>query len=72
MKTKEQIINDIKQAQTIDGMNSMGISESFYNPYYLLKEFMEESKPFEQLEQFSERELNLLLDLAKCASDVFY
>ena len=38
MKTKEQIINDIKQAQSIDGMNSMGISESFYNPYYLLKE----------------------------------
>ena len=72
MKTKEQIINDIKQAQSTDGMNSMGISESFYNPYFLLKYFMEESKTFEQLEQFSERELNLLLDLAKYAGDIFY
>ena len=68
MKTKEQIINDIKQAKWQKGRNSMGISESFYDPYFLLKEF----RPLEELEQLSEKELNLLLDLANFASDTFY
>jgi len=68
MKVKEQIINDIKQAKWQKGRNSMGISESFYDPYYLLKEF----KTLEELEQLSEKELNLLLDFANFASDTFY
>lgn len=47
--------------------NSMGVSESFYNPYYLT------GKCFttEELSQMSESELNNLIKLAEYALDAF-
>jgi len=68
MKSKKQIILDIKGVVPIKGRNSMGVNESFYNPYFLLKHF----KTLEELEQLNEKELNLILELAGFASDVFY
>lgn len=68
MQTKQQIIDQIKEVLPAKGRNSMGVSESFYNPYYLLSKF----KSLEELEQLNEKELNLLLDLAEYASGVFY
>lgn len=67
-ETKEIILEKIKNAQTIKGRNSMGISESFYNPYFLIGEFRE----IKELEQLNEKELNLLVEFADYATNVFY
>lgn len=68
IETKEIILEKIKNAQPIKGSNSMGVSESFYNPYYLLKDFGE----LEKLEQMTEKDLQLLLSFAGYVTDVFY
>ena len=67
-QTKEIILEKIKDAKTISGRNSMGVSESFYNPYFLIKEF----KKIEELKQLTEKELNLLIEFADYATDIFY
>lgn len=48
--------------------NSMGVSESFYNPYYLTGKCFST----EELSAMSELELNNLIKLADYASDAFY
>lgn len=68
MKVKEEIITNIKEVKPEKGRNSMGVPESFYNPFFLLKSF----KTLDELEKLSEKELNLLLELAGFASDIFY
>ena len=35
--TKEEILKKINEAQKIKGMNRMGVSESYYDPYFLTK-----------------------------------
>lgn len=65
---KREILEKIKAVGTIKGRNSMGVSESFYNPYYLTKECFE----IEELEAMSEKELHNLIKLASYASEVFY
>jgi len=46
----------------------MGVSESYYNPLFLMKQCFEE----EDLTQLSEEELIRLYKLADFATDVFY
>jgi hypothetical protein len=69
---KEEILEKIKFAimpkNKENGRNSMGVSESYYNPYYMVGEFME----FEQLELLNEEELYRLIKLAEFAGDAFY
>ena len=70
--TKEKIIKNIADCfdkeKSNKARNSMGVSESFYNPYYLT------GKCFttEELVVMSEMELNNLIKLADYASDAFY
>lgn len=50
-------------------INSMGVSESYYNPYYLIGKCFED---FTELEKMNENELNNLVRLADFASEEFY
>ncbi len=49
--------------------NSMGVNESYYNPYYLIGKCFED---FTELEKMNETELNNLVRLADFASEAFY
>jgi hypothetical protein len=61
---KEEILN----AGTVKGQNSMGVSESFYNPYYLIKRCFTE----EEINNMSKAELQLVFRMADYATEVFY
>lgn len=65
-----EILQKIKDSfySSEQGRNSMGVSESFYDPYYLLKTCFE----LEELEKMTDKELEQLLRLAKHSSEVFY
>ena len=65
---KVTILEAIKNASKVKGTNSMGVSESWYNAYYMVQKCFTEEK----LEAMSVAELNNLLDLADFAADVFY
>lgn len=69
---KKEILEKIRLAiipkNKDNGRNSMGVSESYYNPYYMVGEFME----LDKLELLSEEELNRLISLAGFAGDAFY
>ena len=65
---KTQILEAIKNASRVSGGNSMGVSESWYNAYYMVQNCFTE----EQLNAMSTTELNNLLKLADFAGDVFY
>lgn len=67
---KKKLLDDIQVAlqKPAEGRNSMGCSESFYNPYYLVGSAFKEA----ELKLMSDKELSNLLKLAKFASEVFY
>lgn len=56
--------------------NSMGVSESFYNAYYLVGMCFTDDKKIKvadsELNKMTETELNNLIKLADYASEVFY
>ena len=70
--TKEEILQKIADCfdkeKNNKARNSMGVSESFYNPYYLTGNCF----TTEELEAMSETELNNLIKLSNYASDAFY
>ncbi len=68
MESKKEILEGIKNAGKTKGSNSMGVSESYYNPYYLIKTCFE----FKDLEAMTEEQLQALDKLAKHATEVFY
>ena len=68
MLNKEEILDGVKLVWAIKGANSMGVSESYYNPLFLMKQCFKE----EDLTQLSEEELIRLYKLADFATDVFY
>jgi len=65
---KATILEAIKNAGEISGKNSMGVSESYYNEYYMVRECFTEA----ELEAMTLSELNNILKLAGFAGDVFY
>ena len=65
---KATILEAIKNAEEISGSNSMGVSESYYNEYYMVRECFTEA----ELEAMTLSELNNILKLAGFAGDVFY
>lgn len=78
--TKEEILQGIRNCfdkeQANKQRNSMGVSESYYNPYYLVgmcftddkKQTVDES----ELLNLSEKELNNLIKLAEYVGEAFY
>lgn len=70
IQTKEKNLQDIKEAlgNPTPGQNSMGASESYYNPYYMIGKCFTE----EELNALTKGELNNLIKLAGFAGDVFY
>ena len=68
--TKEEMINNLNADNKKEGRNSMGVSESFYNNYFLVKCFLEDKEI--KAEDLSENELKLIIDLAEFAGDCFY
>ena len=65
----DRVKNSISKEKTNKEKNSMGVSESYYNPYYLIGRCFENSK---ELEDMNETELNNLVRLADFASEAFY
>lgn len=63
---RECIIN----AEWIEWRNSMGISESFYNPCYLLKSYLNDME--KSVDDFTDEQLDIMLDIARYAWDCFY
>lgn len=70
--SKEEILQKVNDCFDIEktnkSRNSMGVSESFYNCYYLTGKCF----TIDELSVMSETELNNLIRLADFAADVFY
>ena len=65
---KAEILNEITNVIETEARNLMGCSESWYNPYFALKETF----PMEQLSEMSEAELNNLIKLAETIGEGLY
>ena len=70
--TKKEILKMISDCfdreKTNKEKNSMGVSESYYNPYYLIGTCFTK----EELNEMTEEQLKHLLKLSEHASEVFY
>ena len=65
---KAEILNEIMNVKETKARNSMGCSESWYNPYYAITRTF----PMEQIVEMSETELNNLIKLAEAIGDGLY
>jgi len=61
-KINEALLNPTK------GRNSMGVSEAYYNPYYLLGKYLEQCEG----NFHTEEELSMLLKFADFTTEIFY
>ena len=68
METKDILIARIKGVGAVKGQNSMGVSESFYNPYYLIKRAFTP----EEIDAMTEKELQVVFKMADYATEAFY
>ena len=70
--TKEEILQNVRNCfdkeKTNKSRNSMGVSESYYNCYYLTGGCF----TIGELSEMSETELNNLIKLAEYAGEAFY
>ena len=77
--TKSEILEKIEGCFDVEkrkARNSMGVSESFYNAYYLVGMCFTDDKKIKvcdsELNKMTESELANLIKLAEYASDAFY
>ena len=78
--TKSEILEKIEGCFDVEkdrkARNSMGVSESFYNAYYLVGMCFTDDKKIKvadsELSKMTETELNNLIKLAEYAADAFY
>ena len=70
METKKEILEKINSPTERKGLNSMGVCESWYNPYFMLRNFFKDKDI--NPEELTEKELNNLLELADYAGEAFY
>lgn len=68
METKESILEEIRNVTKVDEHNIMGCNESWYNPYYALKETF----TMKELEEMSYVELIHLITLAERIGEALY
>ena len=70
--SKQEIVNNIENAlekeKSNRARNSMGVSESFYNAYYMVGCCFEKT----ELLKMNENELSNLVKLAEFAAESFY
>lgn len=66
--TKDFILDKIATVGSTTARNSMGCNESWYNAYYAIKQTF----GIDRCKKMSEKELNLLVELADAMSDAFY
>lgn len=67
---KEDVIRHIENVEEVTGFNSMGASESFYNKYYLTRQFLKRENI--DPNKLKARELHLMIRLAEYAGEIFY
>jgi hypothetical protein len=76
--TKEIILQNIRNClgKENNARNSMGVSESYYNPFYLVgmcwTDSNQKTVDESELPNLTENELNNLIKLAEYAADAFY
>ena len=68
MYSKQKILQEVEDVTETKGRNSMGVSESYYNPFYLISRCFK----YKELEKLNKEELNNLYKLAEFSSEVFY
>ena len=66
--TKEQLLEQCKDAKPIPGRNSMGCSESWYDPFFCMQQTFAE----DELGAMTEQELNNLYRLADKITTALY
>lgn len=66
----EEIIEKLSGVKSTPGQNSMGASESWYNPYFMVKVFLEDKNV--NPGDLELEELIRLIQLASFASEIFY
>lgn len=69
-EARKMMLEGLKDPQEIEGHNLMGVSESFYDPYYLVREMIKENKI--NVDEISTEALFWMLETANYASVVFY
>lgn len=65
---KDDILEQIEKVERVSARNSMGCDESYYNPYFALKDIFGKKK----LKEMDVCELQDLLILASSLADAFY
>ena len=65
---KDEIIKEILEAKEVGYRNLMGCNDSWYNPYYAIKQTFS----IEEIEQMSDREIENLIKLAEKLEEAFY
>lgn len=68
MMTKKEILDGIESVVRTNARNIMGCDESWYNSYYAIQATF----GIDRCKKMSEKELNLLVELADSMSDAFY
>lgn len=68
MMTKKEILDGIESVVGTTARNRMGCNESWYNSYYAIRQTF----GIDRCKKMSEKELNLLVELADSMSDAFY
>lgn len=66
--SKDEIIKQILEAKEVGYRNCMGCNESWYDPYYAIKQTFS----IEEIEQMSDREIENLIKLAQNLEEAFY
>ena len=69
-EVRKIILENIEGVKPIEGQNIMGCSESLYNPYYLVRESLKESKVDPR--ELSTETLFFMISTADFASAVFF
>jgi len=64
----KKVLESVKKEKGHKSMNSMGVSESYYNPYFMIAKCFNEN----ELKQMTEIEINNIFRLAEFAGNVFY
>ena len=69
-EARKIILTNLEIAKKIDGHNIMGVSESFYDPYYLVRQMIKEQHI--NVDELLTETLFWMIETANFASECFY